>query len=291
MQHGIDLKNLPFLKIVASGIGYIVVDGRYPLGFDRASFAKAACDSKRGIGADYLIILEVSSTADYKIDCYSNEGAVSLPLEGVRVAAKFLKTLKVLGQEKRSVEFETLSSNYHTHIIGSGDKVRVDFGEPLFEEIEPEILGDEEKSEETTACFAEILENCIFAQFSNPHCVCFLKEIDTFDMEDCIKQLQAKVSLPKNCFIEFAQVLDPGNIRLRIWDPKVGEIFVHDEAVVAATAVGVHNEQLASVVRAKTLEDEFAVHCNDENIAFVGVTRICFQGEVDVESLLEDYSA
>jgi diaminopimelate epimerase len=282
-----DTKHLPFVKLVTSGVSYIAIDGRYPIDLDAVKFAVAVCNPRYGIGADYLLMLEMSATEDFKLSCFAPDGSLVTPAGGARVAAKFLHLLDVLNAEERALTFETKSKNMHVEIIGQADKVRMDMGSPSFDAC---IAGEAPLTQNQIPKLQleGISDPVIPVTFSELHCVVFTSGVDYLDITELAVNIESSDAFGARVHIEFAEIVDPERIKMRIWAPGKGEVLAHDEAIAAVMAAAIRCRKVASTVHVKTLEDEFELHWNRERdrIYLVGFTQVCFRGVVDVESLI-----
>ncbi len=97
---------LAFWKMHGAGNDFILVDGRSAAGFpsDPAVVAKS-CDRKRGVGADGLIVIGPSATADVRIRFFNADGSeAEMCGNGARCAALLAFEL---GLAKREMLIET----------------------------------------------------------------------------------------------------------------------------------------------------------------------------------------
>lgn len=86
------MTEIVFHKMSGSGNDFILMDdrdGKLPIG-DRPAFARRICRRRLGVGADGLIIVESSQSADFKWDFFNADGSVAdMCGNGARCAARY----------------------------------------------------------------------------------------------------------------------------------------------------------------------------------------------------------
>ena len=87
---------VPFTKIVATGNDFVLVDARINgIAGRKASWpalSKSLCERRRGIGADGLLVLEHSKSADVRMRIFNPDGSeAQMCGNGARCAALYLK--------------------------------------------------------------------------------------------------------------------------------------------------------------------------------------------------------
>jgi diaminopimelate epimerase len=134
-----------FSKYQGTGNDFVMLDnfdGRYSqLSLEAIQFM---CDRKRGIGADGLILLNTSNSADFEVDYYNADGSKSFCGNGARCAVAFAHRLRKIGEFTRFdaidgihtselkegiVRLEMLDVQEIKHL---GDDYLIDTGSPHF---------------------------------------------------------------------------------------------------------------------------------------------------------------
>src|SRR5260370_6643123 len=95
-----------FHKMQGAANDFVVVDGRALGAVDWTALAIAACDRRRGVGADGLLALEVSHDADFRMRYHNADGSTGeMCGNGIRCMAKF--ALDIGATEARTLSWET----------------------------------------------------------------------------------------------------------------------------------------------------------------------------------------
>lgn len=114
--------------------------------------------------------------------------------------------------------------------------VKVDMGEPVFEgRLIPVDLDGLVKD------FPLIIDDKEFTitavSMGNPHAVVFVGNVDGFDVGRYGPKIENHALFPKRTNVEFVEVLDSGNIRMRVWERGAGETMACGTGASAAGVV------------------------------------------------------
>src|SRR5450759_1456527 len=114
---------MKFHKLQGAANDFVVVDDR-----DWAALAVRVSDRRRGVGADGLLVLEDSSTQDYRMRYHNADGSqAEMCGNGIRCMAKFVLDTGVT--DRRELRWETLAGVISTEVLahdGEVATVRVD---------------------------------------------------------------------------------------------------------------------------------------------------------------------
>jgi diaminopimelate epimerase len=101
------MNTITFTKMSGSGNDFIIIDNRNQCidGIDLPQFITAVCRRKMSVGADGLILIEPSDTADFRWRFYNSDGSrAEMCGNGARCATRFAFVNGIAGQ---SLTFET----------------------------------------------------------------------------------------------------------------------------------------------------------------------------------------
>jgi len=125
-----------FTKVVASGNDFVIVDNRkgpgsssQGPGVDWSDFAKKICARKRSVGADGLLLLENSKTADVKMRIFNPDGGeVEMCGNGSRCVALYCRKQKTENREQ--IEIETKAGILQAEVTLK-NRVKVKMTDPV----------------------------------------------------------------------------------------------------------------------------------------------------------------
>lgn len=114
-----------FEKMSGTGNDFVIIDNRKNVvpGPMQAEFARKICRRMFSVGADGLILIEDSDTADFCWQFYNADGSVAeMCGNGARCAARFAYAHGIAGKTMR---FETVAGLIEAEIVDDEENVRV----------------------------------------------------------------------------------------------------------------------------------------------------------------------
>ena len=119
------MKNISFYKMSGSGNDFIIIDNRNRIIDDTElpTLIRHACRRKISVGADGLILIEPSNTADFRWRFFNSDGSrAEMCGNGARCAARFAVVNGIAGE---SLSFETDVGLVTGQVKGSRVKVKM----------------------------------------------------------------------------------------------------------------------------------------------------------------------
>ncbi|MEA1872235.1 MAG: diaminopimelate epimerase [Chloroflexota bacterium] len=227
---------MKFSKLQATGNDFILVDARTMEG-DWSKLARAMCDRHFGIGADGLILVQDSTTADLKMRIFNSDGSeAEVSGNGLRCFARYAiekglsgKMSSRVEQGNRSLTIDTLSGVRKVKAYMSGDKVnriKVNMGLPQFQ---PEQIPVKVKVDIIPILDYPLVINgkeltLALLSMGNPHAVSFLSQPTAdFHLAEIGPKVERHPMFPQRTNFEVARVLSRDKIEARVWERGVGE--------------------------------------------------------------------
>ena len=125
--------------------------------------------------------------------------------------------------------------------------------------------------------------NITCVDMGNPHCVVFCPRVDAVDVEFIGPRFEHAPYFPERINTEFIRVVNPGTIKMRVWERGSGETLACGTgacaAVVAAVANGLCAKGTDVTVRAKG--GDLVVHYTDEKVTLTGDAKLVYTGEME----------
>src|SRR5690606_20883276 len=115
----------------------------------------------------------------------------------------------------------------------------------------------------------------------NPHAVLEVDDVDRAEVARIGPALQASGMFPESANIGFAQVLDRGRIRLRVYERGVGETLACGSGACAAVAVLVRAGRIDRDVAVSLPGGELRIAWPDDGaeVLWAGPAAFVFEGE------------
>ena len=234
-----------FTKVQGLGNDFILVNCfEEKLDFNKASdLAVDMCRRRTGIGADGLVLLLPSELADIQMRIFNSDGSeAEMCGNAIRCAARYLYDHNMIAKSKIMVETpagiiipELLLEN------GVVKSVRVDMGEPRLERSEIPMLGRPGRVVGEPLAVADLTFNITAVSMGNPHCVIFVPDADEVTLPDIGPSIEKHQSFPRKTNVEFIQVLNRDEIKMRVWERGAGVTMACGTGACAAVVACVLN--------------------------------------------------
>jgi diaminopimelate epimerase len=226
---------IPFTKMHGAGNDFVFLDClKHDYG-DLEALAKKLCDRRFGIGADQLLTVHPSKVADFKMEIYNADGSqVEMCGNGIRCFAKYVYEHGIT--QKRELEVETLAGIIRPRLVGA--LVEVDMGKPVLEGRQIPVAADGQIINYPLTVDGKMYPvTCV--SMGNPHCVVFLDDIDSLNLEKLGPSFEHHVFFPKRVNTEFIKVVEPDEVKMRVWERGAGETWACGTGASAVTVAGV----------------------------------------------------
>ena len=233
---------MKFSKLQATGNDFILVDTLTgPRKGDWGELARAMCDRHFGVGADGLILVQYSTSADLKMRLFNSDGSeAEVSGNGLRCFAKYAIEKGLIGKVSSRAErsncsltIEALSGVRKVKAYMSGNKVNraeVNMGLPQFqpEQIPVKVKVDIPIPSGPVLDYPLVIarKKLILSLLSmgNPHAVSFVSQpVADFPLTEIGPKVERHPMFPQRTNFEVARVLSRGKIEARVWERGVGE--------------------------------------------------------------------
>ena len=273
---------LRFSKMHGAGNDFVVLDLRDGVPPPDAALCRALADRHTGVGCDQILTVEpprsAQASASYRI--WNSDGSPSRQCgNGARCVAAWLVREGTAGE--RRFELDSPAGTHAVDALGGG-RYRVAMGVPAFEPARVPLAGFAQAQDAYDATLDDGMRVRFAAvSMGNPHAVIEVDDVDAAPVARLGPALQRSPLLPDSANIGFAQVLDRGRIRLRVFERGVGETLACGSGACAAVAVLVRNGRVDRDVVVALRGGELRIAWPDDNaqVAMAGPTAFVFEGE------------
>ena len=277
---------LRFTKMHGLGNDYIFVNGlseRLPR-VSLPRLARALSDRHFGIGADGLILVLPSRSAQFRMQVFNADGSeAEMCGNGIRMFARYVYEHGLT--RDRELAVETLAGVIRPRLMVRGGRVasvRVDMGEPRLERSEIPMRGkpgrvigealrvDGERYEVTAV------------SMGNPHCVIFVKEVAEFPVARVGPAIERHRAFPRRTNVEFVQVLGRSALRMRVWERGAGETLACGTGACATLVAAVLNGKAdrKATVHLPGGDLKIEWRASDNRVYMTGPAEEVFSGEI-----------
>jgi len=281
---------LKFVKMHGAGNDFIVVDGTTEniIEDDLPELSKRICDRHFGVGGDGLIIVLHSNVADFRMRIFNPDGSeAEMCGNGVRVFAKYIYDRKM--HKDVAMTVETLAGIKTLEINATGDKaktVRVDMGEPKLLRFEIPMRGKPDVKvigEPLRVAGKRIEITCV--SMGNPHCVVFVDDVDHYPVGKMGPLIENHPKFPARTNVEFVEVINPHEIKVRTWERGVGETLACGTGACASVVAGSLNGKTLRKVTVHLRGGDLNIEWADNNrLLMTGPAEEVFEGKLSAST-------
>lgn len=280
---------IKFTKMHGLGNDYVYIDAINQKIENESSLAKFVSNRHFGIGSDGLILICKSNVADFKMRMFNSDGSeAEMCGNGIRCVGKFVYDKELTN--KTTVKIETLAG-IKTLILnikeGKVETARVDMGEPILEAEKIPVISKEQPVKNLVLEAEEKKFKFTCVSMGNPHAITIVDDTKKFDVEKYGRILEVDKAFPKKANIEFVQIADKENIKMRVWERGAGETLACGTGA-CATAVSCNLNGLTErKVNIELLGGILNIEWNkeDNHVYMTGPAVTVFDGELYEEAI------
>jgi len=221
------------------GNDFILIDTRIQRIKNLPRLVPRLCDRRFGIGADQVLVLAESRRADYRMRIFNADGSeVEMCGNGIRCLAKYIWESEITPPEIR--KSKTLSIETPAGIIypkRAGSMVTVDMGEPVFEPVRIPVNIRAERIMDYALRIKDRTFKISCVSMGNPHAVIVVDNVDRIDLKTYGPLIENHKLFPMRTNVEFIQIMDRKNIKIRVWERGSGETLACGTGACASVVV------------------------------------------------------
>jgi diaminopimelate epimerase len=281
---------MKFWKMHGLGNDYVVVDNRDGklAEAELDGLARRLCERRFSVGADGLLLVSASAVADVKMRIFNADGSeAEMCGNGIRCFAKYCYENGVARKTELAVEtLAGVKKAWLTVEDGEVAAVRVDMGAPVLERSKIPMLGEGTCINQDLQVNGESYKvTCL--SVGNPHCVIFVEDVDGFPLETVGPKVEKHSSFPKRTNVEFVQVLNGLELKVRVWERGCGETLACGTGACASVVAGSLLGKVAGKVTVHVLGGDLQVEYADR-VFLSGPTVKVFEGTLFRMRVMED---
>ena len=212
---------------------------------DYPKLARSLCHRQFGVGADGLIVILPSTTADARMRIFNSDGSEpEMCGNGIRCFAKYVYDIGYVPKEEMTVE--TLAGILTVKLTvnkGEAQLITVDMGQPKLkpEEIPVKVEGRRAVREKLQVNGRTVLFTAV--SMGNPHCVVFCPDFEDLDFATLGPALEKHPLFPQKTNVEFVRVDDPAELTVKVWERGVGPTLACGTGACASVVAAVLEEK------------------------------------------------
>lgn len=258
---------MEFSKMQGAGNDFILVNGLKQSFKNLSELAQKLCDRHFGIGADGMMVVVPSETADIQMIYYNSDGSRGeMCGNGIRCFSRFVFEKGIV--TKTSFKVETLAGIKGielTLVDGEVEAVAVDMGSWNYETAAiPVKIDKNEFIKETISVEGKTLEMSAVLM-GVPHGVIFvdeIKETETIRLGAAIEKMEL---FPKRINVNFVKVVNESHILVDTWERGAGKTLACGTGACASVIIAHRLGLCGSAVNVKVPGGELQISIDNEH--------------------------
>lgn len=249
------MQTIKITKMQGLGNDFVVLDySEYEkTNIPMPELAKKLCDRNFGIGADGMIIPNLSPSdkiAEIGWFFYNSDGTTAQMCgNGIRCFAKYAYENKLVSSKKFAIE--TLAGIIVPEIQENGE-VRVNMSKPILDPKKIPFNGENNLNYELNIGDRF---NINAVSMGNPHCIIFVE--DDSDLLDLAKTIGPKIEshpiFPEKTNVEFIKIRSKSEMDLRVYERGCGITLACGTGACASVVAGILNNLTENKVKVNLL--------------------------------------
>ncbi|MFK7838651.1 MAG: diaminopimelate epimerase [Sulfitobacter sp.] len=259
---------LPFMKMHGLGNDFVVLDARAHNLTVTPQMAQRIGHRQFGVGFDQLAVISKDTHADAHLTFFNADGSTSAACgNATRCIARHL--MDETGQA-------------HLHLTTDrGDLAAEDMGAGItaVNMGHPQLLWHEVPLAEDIDTLELPIKGAPTATgMGNPHCTFFVDDVDAIELSARGPEIENHPLYPQRTNVQFAQIVGPDHIRMRVWERGVG-VTLASGSSSCATAVAANRRGLtAREVQIDLDGGTLHIDWRDDGVWMIGPTMHVFSG-------------
>ena len=280
IRNQLTMKIIRFDKMQGAGNAYLYVDARKEAIENPGLLAAKISDCHFGVGSDGLVLILHSAVADFRMRMFNADGSESAMCgNAARCVGKYVYEKKWTDKTEISLETNSGIKTLGLQVMGdSVVKVSVDMDVPRLEAVDIPVNCPDAMNVPLEGM------NFTCVSMGNPHAVTFVDNVAAFDVERTGRRVENHPLFPERTNVEFAQIVAPDRIKMRVWERGTGETLACGTGACATLVAAVLKGKAArkATIELPGGEVEVAWNAKTNRVTLTGGAEWVFNGEYGI---------
>ena len=246
-------------------------------------------DRHFGVGGDGIVLILPSDKADFRMRMFNADGSEGKMCgNATRCIGKYVYDKRIT--DKKEITLETLSGiktlKLSVNKENKVESVEVNMGEAILKAADIPVKSDKEQVINEKAKIADSEYNITCVSMGNPHCVVYMDEISSLNLEKLGPKFENDPIFPERVNTEFIKVIDENTLEMRVWERGSGETWACGTGACAAVVSSVLNGycKYDTPIRIKLLGGELIIKYMRNGLVYMsGPAEFVFEGSIENE--------
>ncbi|MEO8249268.1 MAG: diaminopimelate epimerase [Burkholderiales bacterium] len=290
-----------FSKMQGAGNDFVVLDETERRLHLSAAQYRFLADRHFGIGADQILLVRAPAdpSVDFEYAIHNADGGeVEHCGNGARCFVRYVREHGLT--DKDTIRVRVINGVLELRLAADG-RVTVDMGAPVFEldqipfhpaAMQPVIIPIGEKTWQKWPLplvhrTGVAIESVAVLSMGNPHAVLVVADVDAAPVATDGPAIQRLAVFPRGVNVGFMQIVDRGQVRLRVHERGAGETLSCGTGACAAVVAGIRLGLLDAKVEVQTRGGDLAIEWGGgaAHVLMTGPATTVFEGEIELPQL------
>ncbi len=262
------LTGMPFMKMHGLGNDFVVVDERVHGAQVTAALAIAIADRHRGVGFDQLATISDGGNADLHLTFWNADGSQSAACGN---ATRCIAHWEMARTGKDRLVITTDRGTLFAEDAGDG-LTSVNMGSPQLDWHEIPLAHDMD------TLHLPIEGDPAATGMGNPHCTFFVDDAEAVDLAARGAEMEHHPLYPQRTNVQFASVVGPDHLRMRVWERGVGVTLASGSSSCATAVAAARRGLTGRKVRIDLDGGTLLIDWRDDGVWMTGATAHVFDG-------------
>ena len=290
---------IKFTKMHGLGNDYVYIDCINQEIYNEQNLAKFVSNRHFGVGADGLILIKESKVADFRMQMFNSDGTeAEICGNGIRCVGKFIYDKGLSKNE--TLKIETLAGIKKLKLNIKDEKVesvKVDMGEPILLPDKIPVEGAKKFKSKDNISFYKLtlpidkdIKELTCVSMGNPHAIDYVNETNGIDIERIGKIIEMDKHFPNRVNVEFIEIIDSSNIKMRVWERGTGETLACGTGACASAVSSFLNGYTKRTVTVELLGGKLEIDWSkeDNHVYMTGPAKTVFDGVLYINCNLKE---
>lgn len=271
---------IDFTKLHGLGNDFILIENADELTIDLEDLALNMCDRHTGIGADGLLLLLKSDSADFKMRIINSDGSEpEMCGNGIRCFAKYLYDIMEINQIEYKIE--TLAGTIIPRLTIEDNKVKyitVNMGEPVFKSPLLPIFVNSKDAINYKLIIDGKQISLSTLLMGVPHTMMIIDDFDEIDIPDLGRKIEKNKIFPQGTNVNFVKPINSSEIAIRTWERGAGQTLACGTGSCAAVVSSIFQGTTDNRVIVHLQLGDLVIELKDNQVFMSGPAEIVFSG-------------
>ncbi|MGP1356421.1 diaminopimelate epimerase [Roseicyclus sp.] len=269
---------LPFMKMHGLGNDFVVIDARVSARAVTPALARALADRHRGVGFDQLAVIEPgdgTDDADLKLTFFNADGSLSAACGN---ATRCIARHEMEARGVAELTLRTERGLLQARAVGA-ELTSVNMGQPMTDWREIPL------AEQADTLHLPLPGDPVATSMGNPHCTFFVEDAEAVDLAARGAETEVHPLFPQRTNVQFASLLGPDHLRMRVWERGVGVTLASGSSSCAVAVAAARRGLTGRKVRITLDGGDILVEWRETGVWMTGPTAHVFSGVLTAQFL------